>query len=303
VVHLDDLLAGGKVTFTSAQYILTNPSVQRTNPATTLRLRSAAIFGDSLRVQTPEFSDLSLYGEVRDFGVQQPDQIASAISAGTGVTPTFGGIGLAISGLPSNGNRVIANPNVALRGVLPYVYVGGFNTGEAAFGFDHKALPSGFWAFGAEFRAAHNFASAGSKDNAVFARFYAGSVAKPGQVKVTYTFKYAEADSMISAFTDDDLGTFQNTNIKAHVFGADWRIMKNINIQNFLFIETPINNAPRSTAFPCLSRCLCRTGPTGCNRRCCSRSKRFWRGRGTSPPSCGAALPWRGFYNPLPRQQ
>jgi len=250
VVHLDSLLPGGKVTFTGGQYILTNFNTQRTNPATTLRLKSAAIFGSGLRVDSPSVNNFTLYGEARQFGIRQPNQIASALAAGTGVAPIFGPIGFAIGGLPGAGNRIIANPNVGLRGVQPYVYVGGFNTGEATLGLEHKDSTHALGGYGAELRAAHNFASAGNKDNALFARFFLGSVANPGDLKLTYTFKYAEADSMLSAFTDDDLGTFQNTNIKAHVFGADWRVMKNVNIQNFLFIETPINNATTFNGIP-----------------------------------------------------
>lgn len=233
----------GKVT--AAQYILTNPNVQQTDPATTLRLRTSAIFGESLRVTSPEFNHMNTYFEIRDYAVRDPNQLASEIGSGKGVP----GVGYTTDGLPGIGNQIIANPNANLKGVQPFVYVTGFNTAEATLGFDHKAPAGTAWAWGAEARVARNL-DASVKRDAAYLRAYIGSTSKPGQVKFIYTYKYAEADSMLAAFTDDDIGTQNNTDIKAHIFMADWLVIPHVNIQNIFFIEKPINYASTFNGTP-----------------------------------------------------
>lgn len=232
-------------TFTAAQYILTNPNKQQTNPQTTLRLRASAIFGEGLRLNSPDFNDMNVYYEIRDFAVREPNQIASQVASGARIP----GLGFTTDGLPGSGNQIIANPNVNLRGEQPYVFVTGFNTAEMAFGFNHKPLAGTFLAYGAEVRVARNL-DADTKRDAGYIRAYVGSSSEPGQVKFIYTYKYAEADSMLSAFTDDDLGTQSNTDIKAHAFMADWKLMKHVNFQNIFFIEKPINIATTFNGIP-----------------------------------------------------
>lgn len=232
-------------TFTAAQYILTNPNKQQTNPQTTLRLRTAAIFGEGLRLNSPDFNDMNVYYEIRDFAVRQPNQVASQVASGAGVP----GLGFTTDGLPGSGNQIIANPNVNLRGVQPFVFVTGFNTAEMALGFNHKAPAGTFLAYGVEARVDRNL-DANTKRDAAYIRAYVGSSNEPGQVKFIYTYKYAEADSMLSAFTDDDLGTQNNTDIKAHVFMADWKLLSHVNFQNIFFIEKPINIATTFNGIP-----------------------------------------------------
>lgn len=231
--------------FTAAQYILTNPNKQQTNPQTTLRLRTSAIYGEGLRLESPEFNDMNVYYELRDFAVAHPNQIATEMASGAGIP----GVGYTTDGLAGSGNLIIKNPDTNLQGVQPYVFVTGFNTAEMAFGFNHKPLAGTFLSYGAEVRVDRNL-DANTKRDGGYIRAYIGSSSEPGQVKFIYTYKYAEADSMLSAFTDDDLGTQNNTDIKAHAFMADWKLMKHVNFQNIFFIEKPINIATTFNGTP-----------------------------------------------------
>jgi hypothetical protein len=67
-----------------------------------------------------------------------------------------------------------------------------------------------------------------------------GATKKLGDVRFLYSYSYKEASSMISQFTDDDLGTQTGVNTKVHALRLDIGLTKFLTWQNLVFFQNPI---------------------------------------------------------------
>ncbi len=79
-----------------------------------------------------------------------------------------------------------------------------------------------------------------SDRTAYMATLNLGDVRKRGDVRFMYIFSYKEANSMISQFTDDDLGNGTGVNIHVNHFRIDLGLSRSIQLQNLLFVQDPI---------------------------------------------------------------
>jgi hypothetical protein len=64
-----------------------------------------------------------------------------------------------------------------------------------------------------------------------------GSVKQAGDVRALYQFAIKDANSMISQFTDDDLGTGSGVNIAVHAMRLDIGLTRFLQLQNLVFFQ------------------------------------------------------------------
>ncbi len=64
-----------------------------------------------------------------------------------------------------------------------------------------------------------------------------GAIRKSGDVRALYQFAIKDANSMISQFTDDNLGTGSGVNIAVHALRFDLGLTRFLQWQNLLFIQ------------------------------------------------------------------
>jgi hypothetical protein len=67
-----------------------------------------------------------------------------------------------------------------------------------------------------------------------------GDVRKRGDLRFMYIFSNKQANSMISQFTDDDLGNGTGVNTRVNHFRIDLGLSRFIQVQNLLFVQDPI---------------------------------------------------------------
>ena len=100
-------------------------------------------------------------------------------------------------------------------------------------------------------QGSRNFGS-GFLRNAWMATLNAGEIKKAGDVRFLYTYTEKDANSMISQFTDDQIGTQTGVNIRTHAIRFDVGLTKFLQWQNIFYIQNEIsgNNAARHFFVP-----------------------------------------------------
>lgn len=87
-----------------------------------------------------------------------------------------------------------------------------------------------------DLQAARNTGASSLRD-ALMASVNLGAVRKAGDLRTLYQFAIKDANSMISQFTDDDLGTGSGVNIAVHALRFDLGLTRFLQWQNLLFIQ------------------------------------------------------------------
>jgi hypothetical protein len=87
-----------------------------------------------------------------------------------------------------------------------------------------------------DFQVARNMGTRKLRD-AVMASANLGTVKGPRDVRFLYQFAIKDANSLISQFTDDDLGTGSGVNISVHAFRFDLGLTRFLQWQNLLFVQ------------------------------------------------------------------
>ena len=255
----------------SGQYILTNPNIQvlpslkqcspptqtitslpaTITPPTTLpaacvylqagykpgeNVRAADLFDQGFFIKgriKPGWSHY-LYSNVALF--RNPDQIA--------LTSTT-------AGLP-----VLVNPveGVALNGPLTGTGSATTMPGGGIYTADHyqvghvayRITKEGWMFHNEEFpvfldlHASRNFGTSFQR-NAWMATLNAGQIRKRGDLRFLYLYAVKDANSMISQFTDDHLGTNSGVNIRVHSFRVDVGLAPFLQWQNIFYIQNEIS--------------------------------------------------------------
>ncbi len=88
-----------------------------------------------------------------------------------------------------------------------------------------------------DFQASRNVGTSRLRD-AVMASANLGAIRKFGDLRFLYQFAIKDANSLISQFTDDDLGTGVGANIAVHALRFDIGITRYLQWQNLVFIQT-----------------------------------------------------------------
>ena len=96
---------------------------------------------------------------------------------------------------------------------------------------ENREMPAWF-----DFQASRNTGASQLRD-ALMASVNLGSVKKAGDVRALYQFAIKDANSMISQFTDDDLGTGSGVNIAVHAMRLDVGLTRFLQFQNLVFFQ------------------------------------------------------------------
>jgi len=76
-----------------------------------------------------------------------------------------------------------------------------------------------------------------------------GAVRQAGDVRLLYGYAIKDANSMISEFTDDYLGTLSGVNIRAHEVGVALGLSRFLAWHNYLYIVNPLHGNDPSRSF------------------------------------------------------
>jgi hypothetical protein len=253
----------GRLEFRAGQYFLINPntfSVPAGSPFTLAGVqpgtiaRASQMYHQGLTLDTPinprwrqQFTaDLQLY--------RNPNLIALT-SNPTGVSVTVNpGIGLTVAGTaPGTGNATTA-PNNAILFAPRFQIVRGVYRLDATQLGGNPRLPMTFVV-----QAARNIGASQLRD-AIMTSLSVGRTTQKGDFRGLYMFAIKDANSLISQFTDDDLGTAVGVNIATHHMRVDYTIRPNVFFQNLLFLQTERRSSnPAANFFVPLGRGTPRT--------------------------------------------
>jgi hypothetical protein len=154
------------------------------------------------------------------------------------------------AGLPALVNPIVG---VALSGPLPGTGSATTISGGGIYTADHYQvghiayrITKEGWMLGKEefpvfldLHAGRNLGT-GFQRNAWMATLNAGQIKKRGDVRFLYLFGYKEANSMISQFTDDRLGSVTGVNIRTHSVRMDMGLASFLQWQNILYIQNEL---------------------------------------------------------------
>jgi hypothetical protein len=141
-------------------------------------------------------------------------------------------IGLVLSGPTTGVGNATTTPGGAIYTAPDFHIV------RAAYRIEHKGVKVGdrempLWF---DFQASRNLRARFLQD-AVMGTVNFGAVKKTGDVRLLYQYAIKDANSLISQFTDDDLGTGSGVNIAVHAVRFDVGLTRFLQWQNLLFIQ------------------------------------------------------------------
>lgn len=242
----------GRIEFRAGQYFLVNPNSLSVSDASALTLagiqpgtiaRASQMFHQGVTVDQPLSSrwreqftaDLQLY--------RNPNLVALT-SKSTGfpvaVAPA---IGLTPSGpAPGTGNAT-RSPSAAV------LFAPHYQIARAVYRLDSTGLAGSArlpmtWIV----QASRNVGTSQLRD-AISTSLSIGRTTQPGDIRGLYMFAIKDANSLISQFTDDDLGTGTGVNIATHHFRLDYTIRPNVLFQNLLFLQTERRSSNPAASF------------------------------------------------------
>jgi len=91
-----------------------------------------------------------------------------------------------------------------------------------------------------DFQASRNFGTSFLR-NAWMTTLNAGEIKKAGDVRFLYAYAVKDANSMISQFTDDHMGTLTGVNIRTHAARFDLGLARFLQWQNIFYIQNEIS--------------------------------------------------------------
>ena len=239
-------LAKNALGFTSlelraGEYILSNPAVYILPAAspfvaagyqTGQKVRGADLFhpGVVLKGNLGSRWSQQIFGGVELY--RNPNQIQLASTATGFPVLVNGTLGLALSGpLTGAGNATTTAGGAMYTAPNFHISHLGYRLERKALKIGGKEMPA--WL---DFQVSRNHGAASLRD-AFMASANLGNVQKRGDVRALYQFSIKDANSMISQFTDDDLGTGSGVNIATHAIRFDLGLTRFLQWQNILFIQ------------------------------------------------------------------
>jgi hypothetical protein len=241
--------------FRAGQYLLSNPGVAIVAPGSIwanagfvvgTQMRSAAMFDQGMVFKLTQEKVVHSVTLNMDL-FHQPNQIALASITDGGTALLNSGLGVVLSSaLPGAGN------GVTTKGGGKY-WASHFQVAHFAYDLQTPVgkLGSHDMPFNLNVQASKNVGTS-MYQYAWQAGASLGKVTKLGDPRISYLYAYKDANSMISQFTDDDLGTGSGVNIKAHLIRLDLGLSKAVTWGNLFFIQDPIrgNNPLKSFYVP-----------------------------------------------------
>lgn len=231
------------VEFRAGQYILSNPNVQILAAGSPYiaagyqvgqKVRDANFFdqGIVLNLNTTGTWRHRIIGSGEIFRNQNQIQLASTpLGFPVLINPA---LGLVLSAqITGIGNGTTTPGAAAAMYTSP-----GFNIARLEYRLEHKAIKVGekempLWF---DIQLARNFGAGFLRDSVMGAVNF-GDVKKLGDWRVLYQYAIKDANSLISQFQDDDLGTNIGVNIATHAVRFDVGFAKFLQWQNIVFIQ------------------------------------------------------------------
>jgi putative porin len=227
-----------------AEYWLSNPGVYILGPTSPYvasgyqpgqKVRDANLFhtGAVLNLGSSGAWKHQLIGDVEFYRNHNQIQLASTAGTVNGFQVLVNGaIGLVVSG-PTTGTGNATTTNGGAIYTAP-----DFHIVRASYRIEHKGVKLGekempLWF---NFQVARNYRATFLRD-AVMGTVNLGAVKKAGDVRVLYQYAIKDANSLISQFTDDDLGTGSGVNIAVHAIRFDVGLTRFLQWQNLFFIQ------------------------------------------------------------------
>jgi hypothetical protein len=268
----DNALGVTRIDFMAGQYVLTNPNVQvlpsakactptppqvitslpatitqpATLPTSCAYLAAGYLPGENVRASDLfdqgffikgkitnnwsqyMFSDFMLYRNANQIA------LASTPSGVTVLANPVSGVTLAAP-LTGTGNAT----TVSGGGIYT---AGHFQIGRLAYRitYDGWQLHGESFPVFVDVQGSRNF-GAGFLRNAWMATLNAGEIRKAGDIRFLYTYTEKDANSLISQFTDDQIGTNTGVNIRTHAIRFDVGLTRFLQWQNIFYIQNEIS--------------------------------------------------------------
>ncbi len=247
------------VEFRAGEYILTNPAVY-VLPASSPFVAAGYKPGQKVRDSNLFHPGVVLRGNLGSAWSQQvtggiqlyrnPNQIQLASTANGYPVLINNSIGLALSGPAGGTGSATTQPGGAIFTAPDYQIAHlGWRLERKGVKIRSREMP--FWL---DFQGSRNVGTSQLRD-AVMASANLGAVKKLGDVRLLYQFAIKDGNSMISQFTDDDLGTGSGVNIAVHAMRFDLGLTRFLQWQNLLFFQSQRrSNDPASQFFVPLQR-------------------------------------------------
>ncbi len=230
-----------EIEFRGGQYILTNPAVYVLSPNSPYvdagyepggKVRASNLFhpGVILRGTVGSSWTQQIMGGVELY--RNPNQIQLASTARGFPVLVNGAIGFALSGPPGGGGNATTQAGGAMYTAPDFQIAHvGYRLAHKGLRISGREVPA--WL---DFQVSRNTSAASLRD-ALMASANLGSVKGAGDTRVLYQFAIKDANSMISQFTDDDLGTGSGVNIAVHAMRFDLGLTRFLQWQNLFFIQ------------------------------------------------------------------
>ena len=232
--------------FRAAEYVLTNPNtpvVAAGSPYLAIgyqvgqKVRDASMFHPGFIFKTKSgawtnqfYSDLTW--------IHHADQIQLASTAAGFPVLVNNALGITLSGPVGQTGNATTTPGGPLYAARHWqILKAGYRLDYAAMKWGSRPMP--FWA---DFQGLFN-AGTGSDRSAMMATLNFGQIRKFGDVRFLYQISRKEANSMISQFTDDDLGTQTGVNTRVNSIRFDVGFTRFLQWQNILFIQQPLTGS------------------------------------------------------------
>jgi hypothetical protein len=225
----------------AGEYILSNPAVYILSASSPYvaagyqpgqKVRSSNLFhpGAVLRGNLGSKWSQQVMGGVQIYRNQNQIQLAS--TAGGFPVLVSNSLGLALSGPPGGTGNATTTPGGAMF-TAPDFHVSqlGYRIERKGLRLGGRDLPA--WL---DFQVSRNHGAPSLRD-AFMVSANLGSVRQLGDVRGLYQFALKDANSMISQFTDDDLGTGSGVNLAVHAFRIDIGLARFLQWQNLLFLQ------------------------------------------------------------------
>jgi hypothetical protein len=225
----------------SGEYLLSNPAVyvlSASSPYVSAgyevggKVRSSNLFHPGVVVKGGLGKNWSqqILGAVEIY--RNPNQIQLASTSAGYAVLVNGALGLALSGpLSGSGNATTTSGGSIYTAPDFHVSHVGYRLERKGINIGGRQMP--FWL---DLQASRNHGASFLQD-AFMASVNLGSIKQRGDVRALYQFSIKDANSMISQFTDDDLGTGSGVNLATHAMRLDVGLTKFLQFQNLVFIQ------------------------------------------------------------------
>lgn len=231
------------IEFRMGEYILTNPNTPIVAAGSPF-LAAGYRVGEKLRDATLTDPGVILTAKgsgwthtlVGNYAVyRNANQIALASTAAGYPVLVSNAVGITLSGAVGQTGNALTTPGGAIYAADHFrIFRGAYRAEYGDFKIGNRAMP-----FYVDLNGSSN-TGASSERGAYMFTANLGATRKAGDMRFLYQYARKEASSMISQYTDDDLGTGVGVNIYVNAFRFDLGLTKFLALQNLFFFEKPL---------------------------------------------------------------